>query len=79
MVPGPPASLTGPQGRVEEPKRPGQRAAAALMGSSLGSLSQGSKSGVHPVCHMGGLRLASRQACPAQETARVGCSGKHNH
>ena len=52
VVPGPPASVTGPEGRVQEPETPGQ-GVAALMGSSLGSLSQGSESGVYPACVLG--------------------------
>ena len=45
MVPGPPASVTGPEGRVKEPATPGQ-GVAALMGSSLNSMSQGSETGL---------------------------------
>lgn len=76
MVPGPPASVTGPEGRVKEPATPGQ-GVAALMGSSLNSMSQGSESGVSPAFLRDGLGLASRQACPAQEPARMGCKGNN--
>ena len=72
---GSPASITGPEGLVQEPDTPSQ-GVAAQKGSSLPSLSQGSGSGTyHPVCHTDGSDLACRQACPAQGTAKGLLSG----